>query len=304
MKPTFILLHTECVNQCRDSVCHIILVPVVNGRRDDTIEYIVNPHATFDFVMSGITEEQLAAAPGLEQEWTDIQCLLETSGDIVCSAEGYSARALSGTLARLGIKAPKYAFCNAKAICRRSMSEPSYSLDYLSGVRFGDYVAETDPVAIAERWADLVIAGLDPRDEADIPSFLAVAKIRPGYISPDDYAPSECVRLSHNRPLDLSGVEVVAPDTHPLHGLNVVFTGKLESMTRAEARTLVTACGGEAPDTLTKSTDLLVVGAQVLRVVGASGLSGKMKKAAKFKESGSDIEIITEADFLELVQSV
>ena len=147
MKPTFILLHTECVNQCRDSVCHIILVPVVNGRRDDTIEYIVNPHATFDFVMSGITEEQLAAAPGLEQEWTDIQCLLETSGDIVCSAEGYSARALSGTLARLGIKAPKYAFCNAKAICRRSMSEPSYSLDYLSGVRFGDYVAETAPRA-------------------------------------------------------------------------------------------------------------------------------------------------------------
>ena len=59
--------------------------------------------------------------------------------------------------------------------------------------------------------------------------------------------------------------------------------------------------GGNAPDTLTTSTDLLVVGVQDIRVVGEKGLSGKMKKAEQFKAKGFNIEIIDEEDFLQML---
>ena len=74
-------------------------------------------------------------------------------------------------------------------------------------------------------------------------------------------------------------------------------------MPRADARRAVVAVGGQAPERVTKDLDYLVVGTQDLRVVGESGLSGKMKLAAHFNEKGSEIEVITEQDFMEMLNS-
>ena len=90
-------------------------------------------------------------------------------------------------------------------------------------------------------------------------------------------------------------------EVHRLDGLNVVFTGKMQ-MPRDEARKAVIRIGGFAPKGLTQDTDYLVVGVQDLRVVGESGLSSKMKTAQKYREKGLPIEVISEADFLEMIQ--
>lgn len=105
----------------------------------------------------------------------------------------------------------------------------------------------------------------------------------------------------HPRP---SGIKVTGKAGNPLYGLNVVFTGKLETLLRNEARALVVKAGGFAPDRLTTSTNLLVVGVQDIRIVGEKGLSGKMKLAQKYKEKGCDIEMIDEQDFLEMIEKI
>lgn len=51
------------------------------------------------------------------------------------------------------------------------------------------------------------------------------------------------------------------PDNPPLHGQTVVFTGKLWSFGRKEARSLVESLGGACDDEVTIRTSLLVVGA-------------------------------------------
>ena len=51
-------------------------------------------------------------------------------------------------------------------------------------------------------------------------------------------------------------------------------------------------------DNVTKDTDVLVVGQQDYRVVGADGISSKQKKALKFLEKGQDIEILSETEFI------
>ena len=51
------------------------------------------------------------------------------------------------------------------------------------------------------------------------------------------------------------------PAQTPLAGLRFVFTGKLQSMTRQEARELVHKAGGEVGDSISKNVDYLVAGA-------------------------------------------
>ncbi len=50
--------------------------------------------------------------------------------------------------------------------------------------------------------------------------------------------------------------------SHPLFGLTIVVTGRLESMSRGEAEERIAALGGKAGSSVTKQTDFLVVGAE------------------------------------------
>ena len=76
---------------------------------------------------------------------------------------------------------------------------------------------------------------------------------------------------------------------HPLNGLHVVITGTLESMTRAEAAKKIFACGGVIGESMTKKTDLLVVGQDP---------GSKLEKAAKLK-----VRTVSEQELLKLLSS-
>jgi DNA ligase (NAD+) len=87
-----------------------------------------------------------------------------------------------------------------------------------------------------------------------------------------------------------TGVRPAPPPVRggPLKGLTFLFTGKLQSMSRQEAKALVEAAGGEAAGTLTRRVDYLVVGEKP---------GSKLKKA---RELG--IEVITEEEFREMAE--
>lgn len=91
--------------------------------------------------------------------------------------------------------------------------------------------------------------------------------------------------------LDEAGVEVLAPEARSaggvLEGKGVVFTGKLEEMSRAEAKRKVEDHGGRAGSSVSSKTDYLVVG-------GKPG-----NKAKKAEELG--VKVLTEREFLELL---
>lgn len=304
MKPTFLLFHAENVNELQNSICHLILIPVIDGQPQEPQEYFFNPEARFLFVMSGITEDQVLSFPTYAEQWPTVQSIFDKFDMTVCTGEGYSAHALYGTLTRHCIKFNPVRYCNAKAICRRSLDEISYGLDYLSLRYYNDLIDEHEPVAVAQRWCDLALKGLSSQPDQTLEDFLKRAKISVGNFTIEDFTPSLCIRVYSKRvhkTFDPSSVDVDADPDNPFYGMNVVFTGKMESMTRNEARAAVVRVGGEAPDRLTQETDYLVVGVQDLRVVGEKGLSGKMKSAAKYKEKGLPIEVIDEKAFIEMI---
>src|SRR5690349_10086843 len=81
----------------------------------------------------------------------------------------------------------------------------------------------------------------------------------------------------------------------PLSDQLVVFTGKLSSLGRRDARALVAKLGGATADDVNARTTLLVVGAEGF---GERGTSNKLKRAEELNaEGGAHIRIISEDDF-------
>ena len=102
--------------------------------------------------------------------------------------------------------------------------------------------------------------------------------------------PSPSSDLSNHRPLD---------------GQLVVFTGKLSSLGRKEARALVARLGGTTSDDVNAKTTLLVIGDEGFgpppsgagEEVPAREKSNKLKRAEELNGQGCAIGIITETEF-------
>jgi tetratricopeptide (TPR) repeat protein len=85
------------------------------------------------------------------------------------------------------------------------------------------------------------------------------------------------------------------PHPHPLTGHLVVFTGKLSSLSRKDARALVARLGGETADDVNAKTTMLVVGAEGFGQ--STDKSHKLKRAEELNAADARIRVLSEEDF-------
>ena len=91
---------------------------------------------------------------------------------------------------------------------------------------------------------------------------------------------------------------------NPLAGQLVVFTGKLSSLGRKDARALVTRLGGETADDVNAKTTMLVIGAEGFGPAPDRDKSNKLKRAEELNAqpgaAAPPIRIVSEEDFCRL----
>ncbi len=84
---------------------------------------------------------------------------------------------------------------------------------------------------------------------------------------------------------------------------NVVVTGDIKGFSRDELFSYISNQGGIVKGSVTKSTDILIIGTQDLNLVGAGGVSNKEKKVRALNDNGMSIEILDENAFLNIATS-
>ena len=92
--------------------------------------------------------------------------------------------------------------------------------------------------------------------------------------------------------LDIQPYEMPSVGDSPVAGKTVVFTGTLEQVTRAEAKTKAESLGAKVAGSVSKKTDYVVAG---------SDAGSKLKKAKDLAEQGAQIEVLSEEDWLSLI---
>lgn len=90
-------------------------------------------------------------------------------------------------------------------------------------------------------------------------------------------------------------VEVKAKGKGPLAGKKVLFTGALVTMERKQAQEIVEEKGGEAAAGVSKELDYLVVGE-------GGGAGSKLDKTKKIIAEGGKTKILSEKEFLKLIE--
>ena len=93
----------------------------------------------------------------------------------------------------------------------------------------------------------------------------------------------------------------VAVSSLPLTGETVAFTGTLESMTHRDAIRLVEQHGGRATHTVSGATTMLVIGEEGWPLEPDGGTSQKLQQTAQLVTEGSDVRILAESDWLQLL---
>lgn len=94
---------------------------------------------------------------------------------------------------------------------------------------------------------------------------------------------------------------------HPhieIHGHVFCFTGASAKATRKEIGSIVTAAGGKFTDSITKKVEYLIVGAEGNPCWAYSCYGRKIEKAMEMRKSGSNMLIVNENDFWEVIEGV
>lgn len=307
MKPSFVALDLETATSYRGSICQIGITEVVEGVPQQPKSWLVQPEGNeydeWNIWIHGITPKDTKNSPSFDVVWKEVLPYLQGKV-VVAHNSSFDMYALRNAFDDYGIEYPTFDYFCSLRIARYIVKGCySYSLSVLAeqmGIDYGvQHKADSDSLGCA-----LVLLKCLEKDGCILDDIEAKYKFHRGKFAPGMFV----AQLSTNKGGKTESV-LKKLEAHPelidegnyFYGKNVCFTGKCQFGTRQELLQKVMDVSGIPSNTVTNSTDVLVVGQQDYRVVGDSGQSSKQKKALQLLDKGQDIEILSESEFLDRI---
>lgn len=299
----FITIHFETANIERNSPCSLSLSIIEDNIIINNLSWLIKPKYNyfdeFNTMIHGISSSDVEDKPEFYEIWEEIKPLIENKFVITHNA-GFHMSVLRHTLDLYSIQYPNLSYCCSYIFSKKQWKGlPSYDLENICSV-LGIPCFGRESLEMSESIADIALLAFEQsgvKTIEDIPSNLQTTI---GQLSSyGTYIASKTKRIY--KPRERSKI-IGDPSKHNpdsmFYGRNIVFTGTLLSLTRAEAQKIIADIGGILGSGVTKETDYLIVGYQDYRVVGEEGMSAKQKKAINLIEKGFEIEILSEQEFL------
>lgn len=315
----FVAIDFETANEHRASACEVSLIRFKDGQVVEKYSSLIRPHSSMGFNswnvrIHGISEEQVLNAPELSAIYRDI--IDFTNGlPLVAHNASFDMSVLKRSADLYEIRLPELEFYCTVVLAKQSggLSLPSYSLAnvcHALGIEFQEiHRAENDAIACARVVNELALAEQVP----DLSSLALELGVRPGMLSSISSQgtgrvsrtsyPSALGKGAANAFLDSLSEGDFSYDDDFL-GREVIFTGSLSSMTREAAQQMVLKAGGKTGNGITKRTSIVVVGTPYdSELKPGAALSGKLQKVMTLRESGAEIQLLDEIEFLELFEN-
>jgi DNA polymerase-3 subunit epsilon len=280
----FVAIDLETSNSDMSSICQIGVASFSNGALVGEWSTLLNPETHFDEVnvsIHGITAKAVANSPTFLEMYKQLESLLKNS--IVVSHTHFDRVSLDKAIRKNQLDPIEVTWLDSAKVARRTWEECSHKGYGLSKVcKIIDYdFKHHDALEDAKACGAVLIAAIE-KTGMDLDGWLT----RVG----------QPIITGATNGKTLSGNPEGA-----LFGQTIVFTGALD-IPRKEAALLASKVGCEVTASVTKRTNLLVVGDQDITVLAGKNKSSKHIKAEHLIRQGIEIRILKESDFKELVE--
>lgn len=301
-------LDFETANAFRSSACAVGAVKLsVSGEMINHYYSLINPEEDFDYfnvMVHGITPEMVVDAPHVPEAMAHVFSMVDDETIVVCHNAAFDFSVMRAAREKDPFPIPDLTFtCTYRLASRLIDNLVSYTLPAVAA-EFGlDNLMHHNAVSDAGACAAILLQFVKSFDN-NFDALHEAAKLKYGHIASGQY---DGIHKSIREPgqkktratFDIQSIE---PDeASPFYQKEVCFTGKLESMTRAEAIETINRLGGTGSDAFTKHTDFLITGYQDPRVLNGKEKSAKVERAEKMLAKGKKIEVIPEDEFLKML---
>lgn len=301
----FIAIDFETANDSRASICSIGLVKVVNGLIIEEIHTYIDPQDEFTYrntEIHGITEEMVIGAPTFEEYWPTFKELIENE-TLMAHNASFDMSALRYALNKFNEPYAVFTYgCSYMFSKKVWPSLYNHKLSTMAnhlGIRFKHHDALED----ARVSAFVTLAALKAAEVQSLDELSEMHNLQLGVQKCDGYTPAGVKKGKKSTGVKASKKATVQTNkSHRFYNKRVVFTGKLQTMTRVEASEKVMNFGGNCANHITISTHFLVIGDYDLTSYSEIFNSTKMQKVEELVNKGYSIEILGESDFLRIIR--
>ena len=318
MTLNFVSLDFETANPSRASACSIGMVRVENGNIVETKNHLFRPPAGFDefnawnISIHGITPDMVSAEPRFGDLWSEIKDFIGQY-PVVAHNASFDLSVLRAALSASELDWPDISYACTMVMSRAMFDLTSHSLSYVAHEARIPWEEEShhDALYDAEICAQIAMSMARTREVEGLSDLLNSLGLSMGQLNSSGWETCRSVSyradlLGHTR-VKVSAKEVEinsdADPSHPLYGKSIVFTGALHSMSRNDAWIEIAKIGAIPVESVTKTTNVIVVGQQdFTRLKAGETQSEKFRKAEKLKQQGQEIEVIDERDFLAYIE--
>ncbi|WP_426348520.1 exonuclease domain-containing protein [Alloiococcus sp. CFN-8] len=303
----FVAIDFETANEKRNSPCSIGIVVVKGGEVVEKLHYLIRPQEMrfmpINIGIHGIRPAMVKDAPEFPEVWEKIKNYFPNS-TVVAHNASFDISVLRKTAELYDIELPSFQYiCTMKLAKNFYLGLQDAKLNTVND--FLDYkFIHHDALYDALACSNILLKVSEELKTTDIQEVADITGLVMGYVDCKGYSScslkGRAIRTSNKTYYYKRENNAENYNREAFKNEVVVFTGKLNSMSRDQAMTLVRRLGGATGGTVTKKTTILVTNMKNIQGLRREEMSTKLRKATDYKAKGQDITLLNEEEFLEM----
>lgn len=300
---SIVAIDFETATSDRDSACEIGLTLVDDGKITFSESWLICPpcYPRFDYFntrIHGITSKMVAYSPTFDEIWSDIRPYFKDR-TIVAHNAAFDIGVLRDMLKTYKIDIPDNPYLCTYRLARKVWPDlGKYGLktmiQHLSLEGGRHHRAAYDSHACAE----VLIHAMKLVHASSVEELSRTTdtSIR----SVTQYGHDATTTTKREIP---EGNPILYKPSHSFYGKNIVFSGTLESMSRAHAWQRVADIGARITERIDENTNILVLGQNDATGITKGGITSKHQHALRLIQKGQHIQLMPESEFLGTLES-